>query len=389
MVATGRPPNVVLVGAGHAHVEVLRSFAEDPPRGIGLTLVTRKRHAHYSGMLPGLIAGLYRPDEARIDTLPLARAAGAEIVEASADGVDLDAQQVKCAGRSPLPYDVLSFDIGSTTGIAGIAGIGEHTVPVRPIDGFLERFESLRQRAVGATRMTRIAVVGGGAAGVELALSAANRLRTEASEAGCPADGLQFVLVCGTPVLLPDFTRSFRERFRRVLKETGIELVTGAVVTAVEPGRLIIDGQPPVPADEILWATGAAAPEWLRGTDLPLDRQGFVSVDAKLRVLGYENVFAAGDVASFTPRPLAKSGVYAVRQGPVIDRNIRRLLAGEPLVRYRPQRNTLYLVSTGRRHAIGTRNGIVVAGSWVWHFKDWIDRRWIGRYKATGGSTGE
>lgn len=389
MVAAGRRPNVVLVGAGHAHVEVLRSFAEDPPHGIGLTLVTRSRHALYSGMLPGLIAGLYRTDDIQIDAWRLARAAGAEIVEASADGVDVHTRRLQCAGRESIPYDVLSFDIGSTTNISGITGIGEHTVPVRPIDRFLERFESLRQRALHATGTTRIVVVGGGAAGVELVLSLANRLRAEASEAGGPADRLQFVLVCGTAALLPGFPPSFCEKFRAVLEATGIGVVTGAVVTAVEPGRLIVEGQPAVPANEILWATGAAPPPWLRATDLPVDRQGFISVEADLRVRGLDNVFAAGDIASFTPRPLAKSGVYAVRQGPVLARNIRRLLAGEPPVRYRPQTNTLYLVSTGRRHAIGTRNGIVVAGRWVWHFKDWIDRRWIGRYKAVGGAAGD
>lgn len=389
MVATGKLSNVVLVGAGHAHVEVLRSFARDPPRGIRLTLVTRTRHAYYSGMLPGLIAGLYRPDETTIDTRPLARAAGAEIVEASAEGVDLGAQCLRCAGRPPIPYDVLSFDIGSTTDISSISGVGERTVPVRPIDGFLQRFESLRQRVLRSTRTTRIAVVGGGAAGVELALSVANRLRDEVDKAAGRFDRLQFVLVCGTPDLLPDFPLSFREKFRAILKATGIEVVAGAIVSSVEPGRLIIEGKPPVAADETMWAIGAAAPQWLRATDLPLDRKGFISVDADLRVTGLKNVFAAGDIASFMPRPLAKSGVYAVRQGPVIDRNIRSLLAGKPLEGYRPQRNTLYLVSTGKRHAIGTRNGIVVPGRWVWHVKDWIDRRWIGRYKAVGRPTGE
>ncbi|CAN5183487.1 FAD-dependent oxidoreductase [soil metagenome] len=389
MVATGRPPHVVLVGAGHAHVEVLRSFAEAPPRGIALTLVTRSRHAPYSGMLPGLIAGLYRPDETRIDTRPLARAAGAEIVEAGADGVDVGARRLTCEGRPPVPYDILSFDIGSTTDGAGVPGASEHTVPVRPIDSFLRRFDSLRQRVLHAGETTRIAIVGGGAAGVELALSVAHRLRNELREAGRPVDGAQFVLVSGASALLPDFVPSFGARFRTVLEETGIEVVTGAPVAAVEPGRLILSGRPAVPADEILWVTGAAAQPWLRSTDLPLDRRGFISVDSDLRVRGLDNVFAAGDIASFTPRPLAKSGVYAVREGPVVAQNIRRLLAGEPLVRYRPQRNTLYIVSTGRRHAIATRNGIVVEGNWVWHLKDWIDRRWIARYQAVGSSTGE
>lgn len=387
MVETGRP-HVVLVGAGHAHVEVLRSFAEAPPHGIDLTLVTRSRHAAYSGMLPGLIAGLYRPDETWIDTQTLARAAGAALVHASADGLDVAARRLKCEGRPPIPYDVLSLDIGSTTDGSAIPGACEHAVQVRPIDGFPRRFESLRRRVLHGKGTTRIAVVGGGAAGVELALSIAGRLRADAGAGGCPVDGLQFVLVSGEPSILADFPPSFADRFRTVLEERGIEMVTGARVVAVEPGRLVLDGQPAVPADEILWVTGAAAPRWLRSTGLPLDRYGFISVDAHLRVQGLDDVFAAGDVACFTPRRLAKSGVYAVREGPVIAGNIRRLLAGRPLVRFKPQRKALYLVSTGRRHAIGTRNGIVVAGSWVWRLKDWIDRQWIRRYQTVRGPTG-
>ena len=384
MVTTGRPRHVVLVGAGHAHVEVLRSFAESPPADITLTLVTRSRHAPYSGMLPGLIAGLYREDESRIDTLPLAQSAGAAIVQASADGLDISGRYLACEGRPPIPYDVLSVDIGSTTDLSGIPGAGEHTIPVRPIDSLSQRFEALRRRALNGRGATRIAVVGGGAAGVELVLSVAHRLRADAGSFGAR---LKFVLVSGTPSILPDFVPSFGERFKTVLRERGIELVTGALVVAVEPGRLIVEGRAAVPADIVLWMTGAAAPKWLRSTSLPLDPNGFISVESTLKVRGIDNIFAAGDIASFTPRGLAKSGVYAVREGPVIARNIRRLLAGKALEEYRPQRHTLYLVSTGTRHAIGTRNGIVVAGNWVWHCKDWIDRRWISRYQTVRGST--
>ena len=192
---TGRPRHVVLVGAGHAHVEVLRSFAERPPADITLTLVTRSRFAPYSGMLPGLIAGLYREDETRIDTQPLAQAAGATIVHASADGVDTTGRHLACGGRPPIPYDVLSFDIGSTTDLSGVPGAEQHAIPVRPIDSFSEQFERLRRRASGSGD-DQIAVVGGGAAGVELALSLAHRLRIDAASSGAR---LEFVLVSGTP----------------------------------------------------------------------------------------------------------------------------------------------------------------------------------------------
>jgi selenide,water dikinase len=153
-----------------------------------------------------------------------------------------------------------------------------------------------------------------------------------------------------------------------------------AFVISVEPGRLLFENRAALPADEILWVTEAAAPAWLRSTDLPLDDKGFIEVEATLQARGLANLFAVGDVASFLPRSLPKSGVYAVRQGPVLAKNIRNLLLGKSLHDFVPQREALYLISTGRRHAIGTRNGLVVEGEWVWHFKNWLDRRWVERY---------
>ena len=153
-------------------------------------------------------------------------------------------------------------------------------------------------------------------------------------------------------------------------------------MTRVEAGVLHCEKHAPIPADEILWATRAGAPPWLKGTGLALDADGFVQVDACLRAVGHADVFAAGDVAAFGPRDLPKSGVYAVRAGPVLADNIRRTLTGRRLRPFRPQRDALYLVSTGERHAVGTRNGLVIEGDWVWRWKDWIDRRFMRRFKT-------
>jgi selenide,water dikinase len=368
--------NVVLVGAGHAHVEVLRSFAEKPVRGMRLTLVTRSRHTQYSGMLPGVIAGHYPLEHTRIDVEPLVRAAGAEIIYANVNILDTAVRCVGGEGMTLLPYDILSFDIGSTTATSAVPGVKEHAVPVRPIESFLQRFEALRQRVLARTTATKIAVVGSGAAGTELVLSIAHRLRAEAVNVP-----IEFVLVSSAPTILPDFAPAFGRKFRKVLRSKGIDIVTGATVVAIEPGCLVLEGQSRVPADEILWVTGAAPPRWIGTTSLPLDRNGFIKVESTLQVPGCDGLFAVGDVSSFSLRALAKSGVYAVRQGPVLARNIRHKLAGRPLEEYRPQQNVLYLVSTGGCHAVATRNGIVMAGRWVWCLKDWIDRRWINRYR--------
>ena len=149
--------DIVLIGAGHSHVGVLRMFGMDPMPGVRLTLVTRQVHTPYSGMLPGLIAGLYDHDEAHIDTGPLSRFAQARLYHSEAIGLDLAAKCVICRDRPPVPYDVLSINIGSTPSARQIPGAAEHAIPVKPIDGFIARFEAARTRVLEARGRARSA----------------------------------------------------------------------------------------------------------------------------------------------------------------------------------------------------------------------------------------
>lgn len=363
---------VLLVGAGHAHVAVLRAFGVRPVEGVRLTLLTREAATPYSGMLPGVVAGHYGRDAAHLDAARLARFAGARFCHDEAVGIDLAGRQVLCAGQAPVPFDVLSLDIGSRPNTAGTPGAAEHAIAVKPIDGFLRRFEEVLAR-VRAGRSRRIVLVGGGAGGVELLLSVEARLRREAPE----PDALAFTLVTGAPDLLPEFPPRFRARFRAIMSARGIEVRAGARATLVQPGAVRLDGGALVAADEVFWTAEARPADWLAGTGLPLEA-GFVSVDATLRAA--DGVFAAGDTIAFRPRPIPRSGVYAVRAGPVLAHNIRALLAGGRLRRFRPQRHAMAIVSTGGRHAVLTRNGVTLEGAWAWRLKDWIDRRWIAAF---------
>ncbi len=372
--------DVVLVGAGHSHVTVLRMFGMKPIPGVRLTLLSREVHTPYSGMLPGLIAGHYGFDDAHIDTGPLARFAGARLYQDEAVDLDLAGRYVICRRRPPVPYDLLSLNIGSTPNTADVPGASEHAIPVKPIDGFLPRFEALQARVLARKGRTAVALVGAGAGGVELLLAVEHRLRQAVARAGFDAGGLSFVLVSDVPDILPSFPAAFRARFRAVLAARGIAVITGAPVTRVEAGRLMLAGYGPLAADEILWTTQAAPARWLAKAGLPLDARGFLRVDQTLRVVGRDDVFAAGDTIAFSGRELPKSGVYAVRAGPALAENIRRTLTGRSLRRFRPQREALYLISTGGRHAVGTRNGLVVEGDWVWRWKDWIDRRFMRKF---------
>jgi selenide,water dikinase len=374
--------DVVLVGAGHAHVAVLRMFGMNPLPGVRFTLITREVHTPYSGMLPGLVAGHYAFDDAHIDTGPLARFAAARLYQDEVIGLDPDVRRVVCRHRPPVPYDLLSLNIGSTPNTGGVPWAAEHAIPVKPIDGFLGRFEALKARVLARTGRTRLVLVGAGAGGVELLLAVERRLTREVAQAGLETDALSFVLVTDAADILPGFPAALRAAFHAVLASRGIVAITGAAVTRVEAGRLILDGHAPIEAEEILWTTQAAPAGWLAGTGLPLDGRGFLRVDDHLRVPGRDDVFAAGDTIGFTTRDLPKSGVYAVRAGPVLADNIRRSLTGRPLRRFRPQREAMYLISTGERHAVGTRNGLTFQGAWVWRWKDWIDRRFMRRFNA-------
>lgn len=371
--------DVVLVGAGHAHVTVLRAFGMRPIPGVRLTLITREVHTPYSGMLPGLIAGYYNFDQAHIDTAPLAHFAGSRLYQGEVIGIDPAVRHVMCRNRPPVAYDLLSLDVGATPNTEAVPGATEYAIPVKPIDGFLDRFEGLLARTLDRKGHTRVAVVGAGAGGVELMLSLERRLRQETRRAGYSTDGLSFTLIAGTEGILTSFPEAFRTRFQAVFAQRDISIVASPV-TSVEAGRLLFADHPPTEADEILWTTQAAAPRWLQQTGLPLDERGFLVVDASLRARGHDNVFAAGDMIAFVPRALPKSGVYAVRAGPVLADNIRRTLLGQKLLDYQPQHNALYLVSTGDAYAIGTRNGFSFQGKWVWRWKDWIDRRFMRKF---------
>jgi selenide, water dikinase len=372
--------DVVLIGAGHSHVAVLRMFGMESIPGVRFTLISREVHTPYSGMLPGVVAGLYDIDDAHIDTGPLTRFAGARLYQDEVIDIDLAERRVICRHRTPVRYDLLSLNIGSTPNTLAVEGASEHAIPVKPIDGFIRRFEALRARVLERRGHARIALVGAGAGGVELLLSVERRLRREIAQAGFDANGLSFTLVSDVPDILPTFPAAFRNRFRAVFDERGVAVVTGAAVKRVEAGRLILEGRASIEADEILWTTEAAPARWLAKTGLPIDERGFLKVDDTLRVAGRDDVFAAGDTIAFWARELPKSGVYAVRAGPILAENLRRSLTGRSLRKFRPQREALYLVSTGERFAVGTRNGLVFAGRWVWRWKDWIDRRFMRKF---------
>lgn len=372
--------DLVLAGGGHSHVAVLKRFGMKPVPGVRLTLICRDAHTPYSGMLPGYVAGHYTYDEAHIDLGALARFANARFYHSSVTGLDLNEMKIRCDNRPDVSFDLLSINTGSTPNTAHVPGATGNVVPVKPINNFLDRWEALSDRAMAHDGPMKIAIVGAGAGGVEILLAIQHRLRGLRAAAGKPADNIEFHLFSDSEEILPTHNSSVRRTFTSTLQERGAILHLGEAVTAVEPGLLATASGEKIAADEILWVTAAGAPDWPGEAGLAVDDGGFIKVSDTLQSISHPEVFAAGDVAAMINHPRPKSGVFAVRQGKPLARNLRRLLLGQSPGAYRPQSRFLSLISTGDQYAVASRGGFSVKGEGVWRWKDWIDRRFMDRF---------
>ena len=371
--------DLVLVGGGHSHVAVLKRFGMKPLAGVRLTLICRDLQAPYSGMLPGFIAGHYTFDEAHIELGPLASFAGARFYHDEVVGLDPVTKVIQCASRPPVPYDVLSINVGSAPITSDVPGAEGNVVPVKPIDSFVEAWNRLRKRILSHAGPARIAIVGGGAGGVELTLALQYRLRQILAGQDRDRTAIEFHLFTDTDDIMPTHNRFVRAKFRRVLAQRGVQLHTNHRVERVAPGRLISAGQSHS-FDEILWVTMAGAPRWLDEAGLAVSDEGFMLVNDSLQSTSHDDVFAAGDVANMVNHPRPKSGVFAVRQGRPLADNLRRQLLGRRLRPFRPQRQFLSLVSTGDKYAIASHSAWALEGRLIWKWKDWIDRRFMRKY---------
>ena len=367
---------LVLLGGGHSHVEVLRRFGAAPLPGTELVLASPYPDSPYSGMLPGWIAGHYTRDDCHIDLLSLTRFARCRFVPSACHRLDADARAVVCADGTILPYDVVSVDTGAASAAQEIPGATEHALPVKPVEDFIPRWVEMREQVAHGHAPRCIAMVGGGAAGVEVLLAMQHRLRQLA-----PASGIRFELACDTDMILPGHNSSVRRIFTRVLERRGVRVHPGRAVERVETGAVLLSGGGRIEADAIVWATGASAPSWPKAAGLATDGRGFIRVDARLQSVSHPHVFASGDIAGIDGHPRPKSGVYAVRAGPPLSVNLRRALAGERLVAWNPQKDALALITTGDRNAVASRGRLALEGKWVWRWKDWIDRKFVERYR--------
>ncbi len=361
--------DLVLIGGGHAHALVLRKWGMDPMPGVRVTVINPGPTAPYTGMLPGHVAGHYTRDELEIDLVKLGRHAGARLVLGKACGLDVASKLVRIEGQDPIPYDVASFDVGITAQMLAIKGFAEHAVGAKPLDIFAARWRAYLEALPGGT--ARIAVIGGGVAGVELALAMHHAVRQRG--ASCE------VAIIEAGPALSGISDQTRDRLTRALQEAGITVHLNTRATEICADHVRLETGETLPATLTVGAAGAFPHAWVHELPLPLT-DGFINVGADLRVAGHDDLFAVGDCAHMTATPRSKAGVFAVRSAPVLHDNFRAVLTGKPTRPFKPQSRYLKLISLGGKAAIAERGGLSFSSPLLWQWKDRIDRAFMDKF---------
>jgi selenide,water dikinase len=373
---------LVLIGGGHAHVFVLKLWGLNPLVGVKITLISSQQQTPYSGMLPGLVAGHYTAPDAHIDLVELCKFAGATFIQHSVTGINLEAKELQINdSEQPIKFDLLSINSGITPDL-DIAGAKEFSTAVKPISEFYPRWQHILQELSNTSTEKSIAVVGGGAAGVELVLAMQYAI-SECRDVKVPVK-LQLVYRGEEPLL--NFPFRIRKRVLSALSNADIQLKKNCDVTKLSLGTIHCDAMPIIKSDHIFWCTNANAAAWPKKSGLETDKRGFISVNDTLQSRSHDFVFAAGDIAQQYNNPRPHAGVFAVRQGPVLFRNLQNKLKNQPLESHRPQRHFLAILALGDKYAIAHRRfWPALRGSWVWRWKDAIDRRFMAKFSDLDG----
>lgn len=349
--------DLVLLGAGQAHIELLSNLAANPLAGVQVTLIAPYPLQLYWGMVPGFVAGHYARDDCTIALEPLLKKAGVRWLSHGTAALDVNARTISLIDGSTFGFDWLCLNPGPLQDRhqieLALPGAREHGLFVRPLEAFGTLWPRVTE--LGTERALRVAVLGGGATGVELAMAIRQRLRASS-----------VTLVSGGPQVAANYPAEVQQRLIQALKQRGITLLPDLAV-GIEAGQVLLGSGARLACDVPVIATGAQPPAWLGDSGLTLDQQGFVALDAFQRSVSHPHVLAAGNVPTRADRTLAK--------------NLYALLSGSKTLHHTPAVNTLHLLSCGDRRAIANWGSFSAQGRWVWWLKDWLDRSYIRRYR--------
>lgn len=371
--------DVVLIGAGHTNLHVVRMWGKSPIPDVRLTLVSPTSVATYSGMLPGTLAGLYEPHEMLIDLHQLTQQNEVRLILSPCEGIDPGGRSLKLAGRPDIRFDAASVGVGSIPTGPELVRSHPGLVSIKPMFSFPERLNNVVQ--MNTASPLRVTVAGAGAAGVEVAFCVQQYLKRRNRDS-------EITLIDANQVILKNYHSGTRRIAETELSTRGIRVLCERRIVGCRDRTLLFHSGEECEADVILWCVGASPPALLNEVDLPKSQRGFLLTEDTLQTVAGDPVFAVGDSGEMQHHPVPRAGVFAVRQGPILWDNLQRLIAGRPLTHYRPQRDFLSLLATGDGNAILQWRGISSYGQWCWRLKNWIDQKFLRMHRSVAMTAG-
>lgn len=372
--------DIVLIGAGHTNMHIVRMWKMAPIPDTQLTLVSPFSRATYSGMLPGTLAGLYEPDEMAIDLYRFAAPCGIRVIIDKATGLDPDRRRVIFRERPPVRFDVASVGVGSVPAGADQWAGCPAFLPIKPMATFRDRLGTRIEQVKaadpekGVHTPLRVIVVGGGAAGTEVSLCLEASLSSQGMK-------LHTTLVDAGDSILRGYLPGTIRRATTHFAKRQIDICLNERVADITETSLTLASGKSLEADIVIWATGASPPALVQNIPLTKGDDGFLAVRDTLQTVDDKPVFAVGDSATLVDSPVKKSGVYAVREGPFLWDNLQRFLSGRSLKSYDPQSGFLSLLADGQGKSFLDYKGFAAHGRWAWHLKDYIDRKFMRMYQ--------
>ena len=366
--------HLVLVGGGHAHMTVMVNLRDYIERGHQVTLIGPSAYHYYSGMGPGLLGGIYRPQEARFHVKKMVEDRGAAFIQDTVTRIDPDRKVLLLKSGGEIAYDVVSCNTGSTVPTDEDRVAGDHIFTVKPIENLI-KVRQMLQAGLG-TRTPKLIVVGGGAAALELTGNLWRLVQQTETAAS--------ITVCGGRNFLAAMPNKAQRYARESLTARNIEIIEGARVNRLQGDLAILEDHRKVAFDLALLAWGIEPSHLFRESGLTTGKDGGLLVNAYLQSVAYPEIFGGGDCICFEKRPLDKVGVYAVRQNPVLHHNLMAALEERSLQEFQPQ--DVYLLI----YNLGNHTGIFYRGNWVWkgkmifYLKDYIDRKFMQKFQVSG-----
>ena len=366
--------HLVFVGGGHAHLTAMVRMKDYTDHDHRVTVISPDAYHYYSGMGPGMLSGIYRPQDIRFNIRKMTEDRGGVFVEDRVVRIDPQQKILLLASGSRIAYDIVSFNTGSEVPHGSLDNRAENVYTVKPIINLLRARKDIEARLRGDA--LRIVVVGGGPAGVEITGNAWRLVHDCRGEA-------KITLVAGRRLL-----RGLTEKVRRLVvesfRERGITVVEDRHVSRIGKDTIAFDDSTSLGFDVAFVATGVRPSALFRESGLPVGNDGGLLVNHYLQSVQYPEIFGGGDCISLDGYQLAKVGVFAVRENQILYRNLMASLDDGDMMTFLPQPHYMLIFNLGNGKGILWRKNVVLQGRLAFVLKDYIDRKFMRTFQVSG-----